>query len=80
MAILGAIPGSGATTIIFRIYIVPFLWRLHRDIADLRARTDDQLTDLRGRIEDQVGDLRARMARLEGLFEGFTGANSKAGP
>lgn len=33
------------------IAIIAFLWRLSRDIADLRER----------------------MARLEGLFEGFTG-------
>ena len=40
------------------VAIIGFLWNLHRDIAGLHG---------------QFADLRERMARLEGLFEGFTG-------
>lgn len=39
------------------ITLVAFLWNLHRDMVDLRER---------------LSDLRERIARLEGLFEGFT--------
>ena len=39
------------------VAILGFLWNLHRDLAGIH----------RG-----IGDLRERMARIEGLFEGFT--------
>lgn len=41
--------------------IAGFLWTLHRD---MRAMDN--------RISKDIADLRERMARLEGLFEGFT--------
>ncbi len=48
-------------TLAVGIAILGFLWNLHRelrrDVADIRH---------------DVADLRERMARLEGLFEGFT--------
>ena len=47
------------------IAVLGFLWNLHRDIAGLHR----DITGLHG----QFADLRERMARLEGLFEGFTG-------
>ena len=39
-----------------------------RDIADLRS----EVAALRTEVHDDIADLRERMARLEGLFEGFT--------
>ena len=47
------------------IAVIGFLWNLHRDIAGLHR-------DIAG-LHGQFADLRERMARLEGLFEGFTG-------
>lgn len=41
---------------------------LHSDIAALRSEMRSDVAELRV----DVGDLRGRMARLEGLFEGFT--------
>lgn len=44
----------------------------NRALADIRA----EITDLRKEIADirkDMTELRERMARLEGLFEGFTG-------
>ena len=46
------------------IAVIGFLWNLHRDIAGLHR-------DIAG-LHGQFADLRERMARLEGLFEGFT--------
>lgn len=43
---------------------VPALRELRRDIGDVRR---------------DVGDLRDRMARIEGLFEGFTGRQQPEG-
>ena len=46
--------------------------RLHVDISNVR----NEISDVRGEISDvrsEIGGLRERMARLEGLFEGFTG-------
>ena len=46
------------------VAVIGFLWNLHRDIAGLHR-------DIAG-LHGQFADLRERMARLEGLFEGFT--------
>ena len=51
-------------TIIAAVVILGFLWNLHRDMAGIHR-------DIAGLHRD-LGDLRERMARLEGLFEGFT--------
>ena len=45
---------------------------VRKEIADLRT----EMADLRKEIADlrkDMADLRERMARVEGLFEGFTG-------
>ena len=46
------------------IVVLGFLWNLHCDIAGLHR-------DITG-LHNQFADLRVRMARLEGLFKGFT--------
>ena len=48
-------------TLVAAAVIARFLWTLHRD---MRAMDN--------RIGRDIADLRERMARLEGLFEGFT--------
>ena len=62
------------------VTIIGFMWNLHRDMLNLRSdvtrdlsnlRSD--LSSLRSEVTRQIADLRERMARLEGLFEGFTG-------
>ena len=46
------------------VIILGFLWNLHRDLAGIHR-------DING-VHRDIGDLRERMARIEGLFEGFT--------
>ena len=50
--------GDSIATVTVGTAILAFLWNLHRDMGNLHR---------------DIGDLRERMARLEGLFEGFTG-------
>ena len=45
---------------------------LRSDMIDLRSEVRDVRSEMR-EVRSDVGDLRERMARLEGLFEGFTG-------
>ena len=45
---------------------------LRSDMIDLRSEVRDVRSEVRD-VRSDVGDLRERMARLEGLFEGFTG-------
>ncbi len=45
------------------VAVAAFLWMLHRDIV---------------RLGERVGALAERVARLEGLFEGFTGRQQPA--
>ena len=52
-------------TITAAVVILGFLWNLHRDMVG---------------IHRDIGDLRERMARLEGLFEGFTRRESSPPP
>ena len=70
------------------ITIIGFMWNLHRDMSKLRSdltrdmsklRSDHtrDMSNLRSEITRQIADLRERMARLEGLFEGFTGRNKQ---
>ena len=54
------------------VVILGFLWNLHRDMAGIHR-------DIAG-VHRDVGDLRERMARLEGLFEGFTRSSESAPP
>ena len=46
------------------VAILGFLWNLHRDLAGIHR-------DVAG-VHRDIGELRERMARIEGLFEGFT--------
>ena len=41
---------------------------MRREIGDLRQEMRQEI----GKVQKDVSDLRERMARLEGLFEGFT--------
>ena len=51
------------------VTIIGFMWNLHRDMSNLYR----DISNLRSDVTRQIADLRERMARLEGLFEGFTG-------
>lgn len=63
--VIGAIAGAGAlTAIVISVLVAIFaaLRGIQRDIGGLHR---------------DIGELRERMARLEGLFEGFTGRTDK---
>ena len=52
---------------------------MHQEIGKLRQEVRQEIGDLRqemhqeiGKLHQEIGDLRERMARLEGMFEGFT--------
>ena len=49
------------------------------DMIDLRSEVRDVRSEVRD-VRSDVGDLRERMARLEGLFEGFTGRGGQESP
>ena len=51
------------------VAILAFLWNLNRDMASLHR-------DMASIHKDMAG-LRERMARIEGLFEGFTGRHGQ---
>ena len=51
--------------------ILPSLHAMRRDIAGLHSNITEIHRDIAG-VHRDVADLRERMARLEGLFEGFT--------
>ena len=55
------------------VTLIGFMWNLHRDMLNLRIDVTRDISDLRSDVTRQIADLRERMARLEGLFEGFTG-------
>ena len=55
------------------VTIIGFMWNLHRDMSNLRSDLTRDISSLRSEVTRQIADLRERMARLEGLFEGFTG-------
>ena len=52
---------------------------LRSDMIDLRSEVRDVRSEVRD-VRSDVGDLRERMARLEGLFEGFTGRGAQEVP
>ena len=56
---------SGWANLAGFLAVLAFLWNIQRDIGGLHR-------DIGGLHRD-IGELRERMARLEGLFEGFTG-------
>ena len=51
------------------VTLIGFMWNLHRDMSNLNR----DISNLRSDVTRQIADLRERMARLEGLFEDFTG-------
>lgn len=77
--VVGAIAGVGALAVI----VIPVLFAIfttlrsiQRDIGGLHKDIGGLHKDIGGLHRD-IGDLRERMARLEGLFEGFTGRTDK---
>lgn len=65
------------------ILILGFLWKfqrdVHRDISDVHRDIAGVHRDIAG-VHRDIADLRERMARLEGLFEGFTKATPPQTP
>ena len=61
------------------VVILGFLRSLHRDMAGIHRDIAGLHRDVAG-VHRDVGDLRERMARLEGLFEGFTRSGSAPSP
>lgn len=53
------------------IVVLGFLWNLHRHMTGLHRDIAGLHRDITG-LHNQFADLRVRMARLEGLFKGFT--------
>ena len=51
---------------------------LRVEMADLRSDVRDVRSEVR-EVHSDVADLRERMARLEGLFEGFTRSGGQEG-
>ena len=48
---------------------------MRREIGDMRQEMGNMRQEMRqeiAKVQQDIGDLRERMARLEGLFEGFT--------
>ena len=56
---------SDGITITGMIAIIGFLWAMRSDMHR-------EISGLRTEMHHQIAELRERMARLEGLFEGFT--------
>ena len=76
IAIIGAAIGLAAI-------IVPTIRGLRKGIATLGESTRKDMSDLRKDIESVRKDIAAlseRMARLEGLFEGFTKSSPQSTP
>ena len=72
VTIIVTIAGTGVSIIGAVVGMGFILWRLiARDNDALRADVRDIRADIRD-IRADVGELRERMARVEGLFEGFT--------
>ena len=74
-----AIAAVGATLLAATVGMGAFTFNaisgVRGDVAELRTEVRSDVAALRA----DVGDLRERMARLEGLFEGFTGRTGEAG-
>ncbi len=51
--------------------IVPGQRAMRQEIGDVRQEIGDVRQEM-GEMHRDIGDLRERMARIEGLFEGFT--------
>ena len=51
---------------------------LRSEVRDVRGEVRDVRSEVR-EVRSDVGELRERMARLEGLFEGFTRSGGQEG-
>ena len=74
-----AIAAVGATLLAATVGMGAFMFNA---ISGVRAEVAEFRTEFRADVADlrtDVGDLRERMARLEGLFEGFTGRGEENG-
>ena len=73
-----AIAAVGATLLAATVGMGAFMFSaisgVRAEVAELRAEFRGDVAGLRA----DVADLRERMARLEGLFEGFTGGGGAA--
>ena len=56
--------------------LVPGQWALRKDIATLGESTRKDMSDLR----KDIAALSERMAKVEGLFEGFTKSSPQSTP
>lgn len=74
-----AIAAVGATLLAATVGMGAFTFNaisgVRTDVAELRTEVRSDVAELRA----DVADLRERMARLEGLFEGFTGRAGESG-
>ena len=74
-----AIAAVGATLLATTVGMGAFTFNaisgVRTDVAELRTEVRSDVAELRA----DVADLRERMARLEGLFEGFTGRAGESG-
>ena len=70
--VVGAIAGVGALAVI----VIPVLFAIFTTLRSIQRDIGGLHRDIGGLHKD-IGDLRERMARLEGLFEGFTGRTDK---
>ena len=77
-----AISGVRAEVGVLRTDVAELRTEVRADVAEVRADVAELRTEVRSDVAGlraDVGDLRERMARLEGLFEGFTGGSGVAG-
>ena len=74
-----AIAAVGATLLAATVGMGAFTFNaisgVRTEVAELRTEVRGDVAELRA----DVADLRERMARLEGLFEGFTGRVGESG-
>ena len=54
------------------------LWAAMRDLRREVSRVGQEIGELRTSVAQGIGELRERMARLEGLFEGYSGTKAPA--
>lgn len=70
-----AISGVRAEVGVLRTDVAELRTEVRADVAELRTEVRSDVAELRA----DMADLRERMARLEGLFEGFTGRSGESG-
>ena len=77
-----AISGVRGDVAVLRGDVAELRTEVRADVAELRAEFRADVVEVRADVaalRADVDDLRERMARLEGLFEGFTGRTGGAG-